>query len=248
MLVIAMGAMSCARERAADAPPAEPEPHPQAEPETSERPAPSSMREVSPGLWLDAERGVVEFAGRISPMIAGGVHGRSRFLLEQFVCLAGTKDHESLVVTDVQPSAIHAALLAAGAEPGRPATWVTEGQLIRMVAPTGAAVRVEFVASDGSLIDPRAWVADAETGAPMPRGEGGWVFAGSTIKSSRGSEFYEADAAGTIVGLAGFGSETIAWTEAISDQEEAGELRWVAGEYPMAHPEEPVRVRVLTIR
>jgi hypothetical protein len=60
--------------------------------------------------------------------------------------------------------------------------------------------------------------------------------------------FYEADAAGTVIGLAGFGSETIAWTTPISDQEEEGELRWIAAEGVMPPGDTPVRVRVIVER
>jgi hypothetical protein len=203
------------------------------------------MVEIAPGVRLDASRRIVEFDARVSPMIIGGAHGRDRFLLEQFVCLAGTKDHESVVVTDVKPSVIHAALLAAGATPGAPVTWIDEADTVRIVPPSGSPVRIEFVLASGAIIDPRAWVIDAESGEPLDGARGGWVFAGSTMQPSRGTMFYEADAAGTVIGLAGFGSETIAWTTPISDQEEEGELRWIAAEGAMPPGDTPVRVRVI---
>jgi hypothetical protein len=209
------------------------------------------MVELAPGVRLDASRRMVEFDARVSPMIIGGAHGRDRFLLEQFVCLAGTKDHESLVVTDVKPSVIHAALLAAGAVPGAPVTWIDEADTVRIVPPSGSPVRIEFVLANGAVIDPRLWVIDAESGEPLADGisksggVSGWVFAGSTLQPSRGTMFYEADAAGTLIGLAGFGSETIAWTTPISDQEEEGELRWIAAERTMPPGDTPVRVRVI---
>lgn len=209
---------------------------------SAEAPQSDGLTELAPGLRIDASAGIVEFDGRVSPMITGAVHGRDRFLLEQFVCLAGTKDHESVVVTDVKPSAIHAALLAAGATAGKPVTWVTDADAIRVVPPTGTAVLVEFLVGDGGPQDARAWVVDADSGEPLTGG--GWVFAGSTVKPSRDGVFYEADAAGTLVGLAGFGSETIAWIDPISDQEEEGDLRWVASDAAMAHAGEAVRVRV----
>ena len=209
---------------------------------SADAPPSGGLTELAPGLRIDASAGIVEFDGRVSPMITGGVHGRDRFLLEQFVCLAGTKDHESVVVTDVRPSAIHAALLAAGATAGKPVTWVTEADAIRVVPPGGTAVVVEFLVGEGGPEDARAWVVDADTGAPLAGG--GWVFAGSTMKPARDGVFYEADAAGTVVGLAGFGSETIAWIDPISDQEEEGDLRWVASHAARAHAGEAVKVRV----
>jgi hypothetical protein len=201
---------------------------------------------ISEGLRIDAPKGIVEFDGRISPMILTGAHGRGHFLLEQFVCAAGTKDHESLIVTAVKPSAIHAALLAAGGEPGAPVTWVLKGDTPTPVPPHGTALTVEFYVENDTAIDPRTWVIDAETKAQLTGG--GWVFAGSTQKTARGTPFYEADAAGTLVGLAGFGSETIAWSEPISDQEDAGELKWVANREVIPAGDTPVRVRVTVVK
>ena len=201
---------------------------------------------LSEGLRLDAALGIVEFDARVSPMILTGAHGRDHFLLEQFVCTAGTKDHESLIVTAVKPSAIHAALLAAGGEPGAPVTWVLEGEAPRAVPPHGTALKVEFYVENDTAIDPRTWVIDSETKEPLT--DGGWVFAGSTQKTSRGTPFYEADAAGTLIGLAGFGSETIAWSTPISDQEEEGELRWIANREVIPQGDTPVRVRVTVVK
>jgi len=202
----------------------------------------STLITISEGLRLDAAAGIVEFDAKVSPMILSGAHGRDEFLLEQFVCTAGTKDHESLVITTVKPSAIHAALLAAGAVPGKPVTWVTEGDTITRVPPSGAPVKIEFLVGDGPAIDPRAWVTDTKAHAALTGG--GWVFAGSTEKLSRGTPFYEADAAGTLIGLAGFGSETIAWTTPISDQEEEGELHWIANRAALPPGDTPVKVRI----
>ena len=215
-------------------------------PPVVEAPQRGGLTELAPGLRIDASAGIVEFDGRVSPMITGAVHGRDRFLLEQFVCLAGTKDHESVVVTDVKPSAIHAALLAAGATAGSPVTWVTEADAIRVVPPSGTPVTVELVVGDGGPQDARVWVVDADSGEPLTGG--GWVFAGSTVKPSRDGVFYEADAAGTLIGLAGFGSETIAWIDPISDQEEEGDLRWVAADAARAHAGKSVRVRITVVR
>src|SRR5262245_60640669 len=41
--------------------------------------------------------------------------------LEHLMCSKGTKEHEAILATDAVPHEIHAALLATGAEPGKPA-------------------------------------------------------------------------------------------------------------------------------
>ncbi|MGD9855639.1 MAG: YdjY domain-containing protein [Planctomycetaceae bacterium] len=47
-------------------------------------------------------------------------------VLEMFACLAGSKEHESVVSVDTEAYVIHAALLAVGAEPGAPVEFDPE--------------------------------------------------------------------------------------------------------------------------
>lgn len=47
-------------------------------------------------------------------------------VLEMFACLAGTKEHESVVAVETEAYVIHAALLAVGAEPGQPVQFDPE--------------------------------------------------------------------------------------------------------------------------
>ncbi len=47
-------------------------------------------------------------------------------VLEMFACLAGTKEHESIVAVETEAYVIHAALLAVGAEPGHPVQFDPE--------------------------------------------------------------------------------------------------------------------------
>ena len=47
-------------------------------------------------------------------------------VLEMFACLAGTKEHESVVAVDTEAYVIHAGLLAVGAEPGKPVQFEPE--------------------------------------------------------------------------------------------------------------------------
>ena len=46
--------------------------------------------------------------------------------LEQIACSPGTREHEALVVVEIPPSDVHAALLSAGFEPGSPGRWSYE--------------------------------------------------------------------------------------------------------------------------
>jgi hypothetical protein len=197
-----------------------------------------------PGIRIDTALRVVEFEARVSPLIDPSGEDTT-FYLEQIVCLAGTKDHESLLITDVRPSHVHAALLLIGLEPGSPVTWTYPGGTPTMRAPTGPTLTVElFVTEDEDRttpLPPTQWAIERDSGRPFAAG-GTWVFAGSTERSTAGRTFYEADAAGTLLGLASFGSETIAYSAPISHEEADGQLRWIADEGAM--PETGTRVVV----
>ncbi|MEO1128572.1 MAG: YdjY domain-containing protein [Planctomycetota bacterium] len=199
-----------------------------------------------PGIRIDTARQVVEFEARVSPLIDPSGEDTT-FYLEQIVCLAGTKDHESLLITDVRPSHVHASLLLIGLEPGAPVTWAYPGGTPTMQAPTGPTLSVELFVTDDedrtTPLPPTHWAVERETGRPFDVG-GTWVFAGSTERSTAGRTFYEADAAGTLLGLASFGSETIAFSAPISHEEDDGQLRWVADEAAMPAPDTRVVVRL----
>jgi hypothetical protein len=168
--------------------------------------------------WIETE-GIVpivtepEFEGSPEPDV----------LLELVVTSrGGGRDHESLVVTAARPSHVHAALLLIGLEPGRPGRWKQHMQAdgsitVEGVPPEGPRVSVEFRWEDDETgeerrADPRSWVRRIDTGEPLPDSEG-WAFAGSQFVRRQGEERYDADYTGTLVGLAQFGSEVLAWSE-----------------------------------
>ena len=142
--------------------------------------------------------------------------------LEQAVCLAGTREHESLLVIEAPPRLVHAAMLLIGLEPGRPGAWLLadDGVTVRREPPTGDAIEllVEYEAPDGSRrLEPlSAWVETADGGSLPPHP---WRFAGSRLEPTKdGGEIYAADFAGSIVGLVTFGDEVIAFEEVRSDR------------------------------
>ena len=83
-------------------------------------PTAATWAEASPGLRVSREARALEFDGTV-PI---DVHGKApRVFLEVLVCSRDTREHESLVVTDVKPSSVHAALLMLGMTPGTPGSW-----------------------------------------------------------------------------------------------------------------------------
>ncbi len=154
-----------------------------------------------------------------------------RVYLEVIVCTPDTKEHESLVMTRARPSHVHAALLAAGLEPGAPASWRWDEatKTLLTVPPTGAPVDVRLIVG-GTEVRATDWIVHATSGARLlPKGGGpGWVFAGSTMATRAGREVYDADGTGTLIGLAAFGMETIAWQDVISHEADVEEPVWIA--------------------
>jgi len=140
--------------------------------------------------------------------------------LELVACTPDTREHESLVVTEVPPSSIHAGLLAIGAEPGSPgAVRVTADGVERRPA-TGARIEVSFEVG-GDRFTPEDWIGleQAESVEPAPLTDDlSFVFSGSAFVERAGRRVYAADPAGTLIGLTTFGSETVAAERAVSPE------------------------------
>jgi len=142
--------------------------------------------------------------------------------LEQAVCQQGTRDHESLVTVSMPPSSIHAALLLAGLQPGRPGHWrVRDDGSLELVPPTGEAVMVEVEWLDAAGIAQHlplsAWIKTH--GAAAPRS---FVFAGSVMRD-RAAMPYAADQSGSVVGLVTFGDEPVASEAVVPDRADVAE-------------------------
>lgn len=181
-----------------------------------------------PGVRVDIDARVVEIDGKV-PIRLDDPRA-PRVYLELIACIPDTKEHEVLVVTAVKPSHVHAALLAIGLNPGKPATWRDEGNTVVPVAPEGDAVTLEFVYTDRegkAVVDsPSKWILNAKTNEPWPAGN--WVFAGSLMKVRQGKEVYEADGAGTVIGLTSFGTEVLAWPVVVSPDSQIAPPEWIA--------------------
>jgi hypothetical protein len=128
----------------------------------------------------------------------------------------------------------------AGNAPGKPTA----------TPPTGDPVKVEFIWTDPPAplapapaapaadtankptehrASPLEWVVNAKDGTRASTLNHGFVFAGSVmIKRPNGTERYDADSDGTLIGLASFGTETIAWTHPFSPEAGQDEPVWTA--------------------
>lgn len=264
--------------------------------ETADAGAGGAWIEPFPGVRVDRERRVVSFNGMV-PIDAHDPE-TPRVYLEVIVCPPDTKEHETLVMADVRPSHVHAALLLLDIEPGKPGTWTWDGETMRSEPPRGPVIDVVFFYTDDEgnerEVSAKEWVVNAETGqrlgdvdeegeterdgrddasvsgdereggegtdeengrdgggddsgegskAPDGRAERvGWVFAGSRFVEVGGGERYDADMSGTLVGLATFGGETVAWRAVISHESAVQEPEWIAERETI--PEYGTEVRV----
>lgn len=191
-------------------------------------------REVFPHVRVDLGARAVEFDGEV-PISLADLRA-PRVFLEQIACIRDSKEHESLVMTLARPSHVHAALLTLGLEPGKPAKWTQKDGKVIAHAPSGAAVKVEFLTTgaDGAMktSTPSQWIVNARSGESWPGGgeigKGHWVFAGSVTQERDGRADYYADEAGTLVGLTSFGTEVIAWSGVLSPDSTVDEPEWIA--------------------
>jgi hypothetical protein len=96
--------------------------------------------------------------------------------LELLMCRKHTKEHEAVLAADVDARHVHAALLAAGAEPGHPVTYQPRYQ-----PATGQTIQVtlQYEQKGKRVTEPaQSWVKDAKTGKEL---RSHWVFAGSHL-------------------------------------------------------------------
>ncbi len=134
-------------------------------------------------VWLDRKTKTVIVAGTVC--LREGP-------LEMFDCPKGTQEHESFVAVDSMAFILHAALLAAGAQPGQPAQFEPSYTPAR-----GDEIEVQIVWQDqeGKERTARAvdWVRNVATAKPL---EHPWVFVGSGYWTDpeTGKRYYQAEA------------------------------------------------------
>jgi hypothetical protein len=241
----AVGAVWCASNLAAAQPPAPGEPIEPTTPieapevEAPETGQPEWPRRVLPGVLVHAEERWVEIDGFVPIATSPEFEGAPEpdVLLEVVVTArGGGRDHEALVLTDAKPSHVHASLMLLGLEPGEPGKWrEIEGEggamEIEPVPPRGDRVGVEIRWEDEATgeersVTPGDWIRHIETGETP--GEEEWVFAGSQFVLRESEERYDADFTGTLVGLAQFGSEVVAWSKPYHHEQAVQRPIWFA--------------------
>ncbi|MHB1424154.1 MAG: YdjY domain-containing protein [Gemmataceae bacterium] len=96
--------------------------------------------------------------------------------LEQLLCRRNTKEHEAILSADADARQIHAALLAAEAEPGSPVRYVPK---YRPASGTTIKVSLQYKDHDKlTTVPARSWIKNARDNKLL---ESDWVFAGSRL-------------------------------------------------------------------
>lgn len=199
-------------------------------------PVAAGARTVFPHVRVDLASGTVEFDG-IVPIDAHDPQA-PRVDLELIACTPDTREHESLVVTRATASQVHAALLLAGLTPGTPGAVEIGADGARMIEPRGPGVDIRLRWKDQNGVEreagPADWVVSWKDGSRPNLARGTFCFAGSRLVSRQDprtgalAEVYDADGAGTLIGLATFGSETIAWRTVYSPDSAISDPQWTA--------------------
>ncbi|MEM7623965.1 MAG: YdjY domain-containing protein, partial [Planctomycetota bacterium] len=196
-----------------------------------------------PGISIDPAKNLVVFEAEIA---IDAMHPDTPVVyLELVACTPDTREHESLVVTRVRPSNIHAALLAIGAEPGAPGGFAWQEGAAAHIPASGEPIAVWLGADGRPIVPPEAWVVSREAGEPWK--PGGFVFAGSLIRDRQGATVYDADGTGVVIGLATFGSEVIAPVTSFSPDASVTAPEWIADRAMIPPRGTPVKV-VLEVR
>lgn len=144
---------------------------------------PGSIALTKTNLWVDRDKTKIYLDGYVA-MNDGP--------LEMFACPAGTKEHESVVASIPKPSEVHAALIAIGAESGKPSTVSPE-----FMPATGQRIRIWVCYRDNEnrfqFVDARDWIVRIGTTDTLKED---WVFVGSSVWTDPrdGISYYEADA------------------------------------------------------
>lgn len=213
---------------------------------SAERPPlpPSEPRIVTldGGVRVEVAAGIVSFPGVIA---------LDEGWLEVAVCRQGTREHEAIVVTGTLPSIVHAGLLLAGLESGRPGGYHENGSAF---GPEGDRIEVTIQPTDdagvavGDEIALATAVLDTRTPEEIPNL--GWVFAGSMVLTKPPSmgpgDYYAADYGGSIVGLSTFGDEVLGAIEIRSPDAGVDDAVWKIR--PEVLPPAGSRVRVVIRR
>ena len=177
-------------------PAAESEAEPPAASQEPARPDQAGWTRLSPTdeIWIDTKNKRVMVGGKIC---------FRQGMLEMFACPEGTKEHESIVAVKSKAFLLHTALLAVGAEVGKPVQYEPH-----YVPASGPRIKIDVAWKNeqGQTIRRPAqqMILNVKTRKPM---QYDWVFAGSGFwqDEADGERYYLAEA-GELICVSNFSS------------------------------------------
>jgi hypothetical protein len=162
-------------------------------------PAPAADTAAPAGLTVDKEKGTVTIDCKVAPRKINDPRYTEIYPIEVIACWPfpkGQKAHETVVVFDVKPSAVHKALEELGLKPGTPSGGNDE--------PKGPEVNiyVEVPGEGGQArkVPIEKTIVDIKSGKPMPKFH--WRFTGSVMSKpdpTKDETVYGADLTGTLI-------------------------------------------------
>jgi hypothetical protein len=183
-----------------------------------DKPAPdrkdTNLKRLSPNwdVWLDVKNKRVVMEATVC---------LTEGQLEMFACTKRTKEHESVLTVLTSAQAVHAALIAVGAKPGKPVAFDP-----MYVPASGQEIEVELTWTDDKGKEHKAraqdWIKDAKTEKPMTHP---FVFAGSGfyVDENTGKRHYLADS-GDFICVSNFSSAMLDLPVKSTDQNDSGLL------------------------
>jgi hypothetical protein len=161
-------------------------------------PATAPPRKVTP-IKLDLKKRTISFTAKVC---------QRDVMLEFMICRTGTKEHESILSSDVLPSHIHAGLLAMGLTRGKPARWSTKSGVNRFEPPQGPELDITLEWTDKNAKKHKDTAGDWLKGVGKKKlpGPKTWIFVGSDMLPDN---VYGADINGEIVSVSNFSSSLI---------------------------------------
>jgi hypothetical protein len=186
----------------------------------AQKPAPTKKVEIGKNVFVEILPG-----GKRRVLVLAEVCRRTD-QLEQLLCRKRTKEHEAILAADADARHIHAALIAAGAEPGHPVKFEPPDKVL---PPTGTKIKVLLQYQDKGktvTIPGQSWVRNVKTQKEL---DVDWVFAGSVLipdpLDSKAQPFYGANH-GDVICLANF--DTALLDLPILSSKDAGDLSFEA--------------------
>ena len=187
VLAVILCAFSAILARAAETP----DPTEATKPEIPPAPATAGAKDAASGivrmtkdydLWIDPKHKLVIVDGQICLR-----EGQ----LEMFACPKGSKEHESIVSVNCKAQFVHAALVAVGAQPGKPVSFDPSYR-----PASGPVVEVYVLWQDEAgkknRVRAQEWIKELKSDKAMAHP---WVFAGSAVwtEETTGQRYYQAD-------------------------------------------------------